>query len=289
MTTAALMKNAVAELEAVGIAREDAVSDVRFLVCDALKIEYKDLLLMQTEDADEEAAKLIASYIDKRKKRIPCQYITGKACFMGRDFIVAEGVLVPRPETELLVENAIKLADGIDGGRQGLKVLDLCTGSGCIGISFFLERDCVDEVTLSDISYDALKTAAKNRDMLAPEVSIIKSDLFDSIDERFDIILSNPPYIKSSDIEELEPEVKDCEPRLALDGKADGLYFYRRIIDELEEHLNDNGICAFEIGYDQGEAVGQLLVDAGFSEVGVIKDYAGLDRIVTGILVKTVQ
>ncbi|MBR4514412.1 MAG: peptide chain release factor N(5)-glutamine methyltransferase [Lachnospiraceae bacterium] len=284
MTTAELIKRAVAELEAVGIEHDDAVSDTRFLLCDALDIEYKDLLLMQGKEADEADKLRFEEYIKKRRQRIPCQYITGKAYFMGRVFTVAEGVLVPRPETELLVENAVKLADSIDGSRQGLRVLDLCTGSGCIGISFFLERGCVDEVKLSDISYDALKTTAKNRDRLAPEVGIVKSDLFNALDERFDIILSNPPYIKSSDIEELVPEVKDREPRLALDGKNDGLYFYRRIIDELEEHLYDNGICAFEIGYDQGEAVGQLLVDAGFKDVSVIKDYADLDRIVTGKL-----
>ena len=273
MTTSELIKSATAELEEAGIEHEDAVSDVRFLLCDALEIDYKDLLLIQRDEVSEDKAGLFAAYIEKRKKRIPCQYITGKACFMGRDFRVAEGVLVPRPETEILVENAVKLAASLEGGRKGIRVLDLCTGSGCIGISFFLERGMVDDVTLSDVSYDALKMAAKNRDALAPGINIVKSDLFETIDERFDIILSNPPYIKSSDIEELAPEVKDREPRLALDGKADGLYFY------------DNGICAFEIGYDQGEAVGQLLVDAGLSEVCVIKDYANLDRIVTGKLV----
>ena len=166
--------------------------------------------------------------------------------------------------------------------EQKVKVLDLCTGSGCIGIS--VAKLCPDtEVTLADISEGALSVAKKNAQNLDAGVTLIKGNLFENIEGRFDYILSNPPYIPSEVIEGLMPEVKEHEPRLALDGEADGLSFYREIINEAPDYLNPDGRIYFEIGAEQGEDLTHLMNERGFSEVKVHKDLAGLDRIVTGI------
>ena len=217
----------------------------------------------------------------------------GECEFMGYDFYVDERVLIPRQDTECLVELAVesiqkkkvKLGQGYSEAEQKstkVKVLDLCTGSGCIGIS--VAKLCPDaEVTLADISDGALSVAKKNAQNLCADVTLVKGNLFENIKGRFDYILSNPPYIPSKVIEGLMPEVKEYEPRLALDGEADGLSFYRKIINEAPDYLNPNGRIYFEIGAEQGEDLTNLMNEKGFSEVKVHKDLAGLDRIVTGI------
>ena len=213
--------------------------------------------------------------ISKREQRVPLQHITGEQEFMGYSFLVNPDVLIPRQDTETLTEEALKFTE------PGMKVLDLCTGSGCILIS--LMKKCHGLTgTGCDISEKALKTARENGRRLQVEASWIQSDLFEQISERFDLIVSNPPYIRTGVIEELQEEVRLHDPWIALDGKKDGLYFYRRIIAESTGYIRDNGALMFEIGHDQAEDVVRLMEEAGYTQIRVKKDLAGLDRVVTG-------
>ena len=214
--------------------------------------------------------------IEKRAAHIPLQHLTGKQNFMGLDFLVNEHVLIPRQDTEILVEEIMRdLHDGI-------RILDMCTGSGCILLSLLhYSNDCVGVGV--DVSEDALAVARQNADRLAEKQAVfIQSDLFEKVEGSFDLIVSNPPYIRSQEIAGLMPEVREHEPHLALDGKNDGLHFYREIIKEAMLHLKRGGQLFFEIGYDQGEAVQALLAANGYTEIAVVKDYAGLDRVVYG-------
>ncbi|MBQ4522908.1 MAG: peptide chain release factor N(5)-glutamine methyltransferase [Lachnospiraceae bacterium] len=212
--------------------------------------------------------------IQKRAGRYPLQYITEKQEFMGYSFYVNENVLIPRQDTECLVEEVLKYKDKISS------LLDLCTGSGCIGIS--IEKMSEAKVTLADISKNALEVAKKNGQKLNSNVTLVESDLFENISGKFDAIVSNPPYIRSSVIPGLMDEVKKYEPMLALDGKEDGLYFYRRIIQEGKEHLNPGGMLFFEIGHDQKMEVMECMEKEGFTGVYSVQDLAGLDRVVVG-------
>ena len=215
--------------------------------------------------------------IEKRSERIPLQHITGVQEFMGHEFFVNEHVLIPRQDTEILVEHAL------DKVEDGKKVLDMCTGSGCILLSI-LKRYQV-QGTGADISSEALQVAERNRKHLAlPQVEWLQSDLFEKIEEKYDVIVSNPPYIQTGVIESLQEEVRLHDPYIALDGKEDGLYFYRRIIEDAKAYLEDGGWLLFEIGYDQGAAVSELMRAAGYRDVECVKDFAGLDRVVSGTL-----
>ena len=210
--------------------------------------------------------------IEKRSERIPLQHITGVQEFMGHEFFVNEHVLIPRQDTEILVEHAL------DKVEDGKKVLDMCTGSGCILLSI-LKRYQV-QGTGADISSEALQVAERNRKHLAlPQVEWLQSDLFEKIEEKYDVIVSNPPYIQTGVIESLQEEVRLHDPYIALDGKEDGLYFYRRIIEDAKAYLEDGGWLLFEIGYDQAEPVTRLMEHAGYSEIHVKKDLSGLDRV----------
>ena len=210
--------------------------------------------------------------IEKRSERIPLQHITGVQEFMGHEFFVNEHVLIPRQDTEILVEHAL------DKVEDGKKVLDMCTGSGCILLSI-LKRYQV-QGTGADISSEALKVAERNRKHLAlPQVEWLQSDLFEKIEEKYDVIVSNPPYIQTGVIESLQEEVRLHDPYIALDGKEDGLYFYRRIIEDAKAYLEDGGWLLFEIGYDQAEPVTRLMDQAGYSEIHGNKDLSGLDRV----------
>jgi len=237
------------------------------------------------EIAEKDAQKY-CELLELRAKRIPLQHLTGEQEFMGYTFKVNEHVLIPRQDTEVLVEEAIKYL------RPGKSVLDMCTGSGCILLSLLkmgAEKFYMRNVkgTAVDISEEALKVASYNAESLGVEVTFIQSNLFEELDTdvtgKFDILVSNPPYIRTSVIEELQDEVKLHDPFIALDGKEDGLYFYRRIIEDCVNYLNDKAMILFEIGHDQGEDVSDLLKDAGFSNVWVKKDLAGLDRVVVGM------
>lgn len=213
--------------------------------------------------------------IEVRGRRVPLQQITGEQEFMGLPFSVNEAVLIPRLDTEVLVETVLPMA-------AGKRVLDLCTGSGCIIISLAVlgkPADCVG----ADISRDALEVALHNNCRLGAGVSLIESDLFENVTGTYDLIVSNPPYIPPAVIEGLAEEVREHEPRIALDGGEDGLAFYRRIVRESGEYLSPGGVLAFEIGHDQSSAVMNYMIDAGYDGVCCRKDYAGLDRVVYGI------
>ena len=224
--------------------------------------------------------------VTKRGERIPLQHLTGEQEFMGLDFHVNEHVLIPRQDTEILVEEVLKEL------HDGMRVLDMCTGSGCILLSLLHYSNACEGLGV-DLSADALEVAEQNAETLldavnADRVHFLQSDLFDKVEGKFEIIVSNPPYIASAEVEKLMPEVRDHEPRMALDGTEDGLHFYRRIIEEAGKHLVSSGMLFFEIGYDQGQAVSELMRTEGYREVQVVQDYAGLDRVVFGTYV-TVQ
>lgn len=221
-------------------------------------------------------------FIEKRANKMPLKYILGETEFMGLDFIIKEGVLIPRNDTEILVEEVLKLIKD----EEELEVCDLCSGSGAIGISLahYRKNIKVDEIDFYPIPEEITKkNIAKHK--LEDRVKFIKSDLLKEVikeNKKYHILVSNPPYIKEEEINTLMKDVKDYEPHTALDGGEDGLVFYRRIIEESKKVLKENALIAFEIGYDQGEAVSKLLEDNGFNNIKVVKDLAGLDRVVLG-------
>lgn len=214
--------------------------------------------------------------ISRRAKRIPLQYITGVQYFMGYAFKVNEAVLIPRHDTEILVEAVLTRESG------GGDILDMCTGSGCIAISLALEQEKF-RVVGADISQAALVVASENAKTLDAAVGFVQSDLFGHISGQFDVIVSNPPYIPPAVIATLSPEVSRHEPMNALDGGADGLDFYRRICEGAKAHLVPGGRIYFEIGYDQADMVSQILEDNGYKEIECKQDLAGLDRVVMAI------
>lgn len=221
-------------------------------------------------------------FIEQRARRIPLQHLTKEQEFMGLTFEVNEKVLIPRQDTEILVETVLEDLE------PNMRVLDVCTGSGCILISLLKMlqdgrgQDTVKGVGV-DISKEALEVAEKNARKHNTEAVFLQSDLFENVEGMYDIIVSNPPYIKTEEIEKLEDEVKLYDPMLALDGKEDGLYFYRKIIKESRKYLKKNGKLYFEIGHTQGEEVKTLMEEEGFSDVREKKDLAGLDRVVYGV------
>lgn len=227
------------------------------------------------ESVSEEQEALYRKYIETRASHIPLQHITGVQEFMGLEFLVNEHVLVPRQDTEVLVESVLEVL------KPGMKVLDMCTGSGCILLSLM---NCEKQIlgVGVDISEDALKVAKANGERIGVKTDFIQSDLFENVSGKYDVIVSNPPYIRTAVIEELKDEVKFHDPFIALDGKEDGLYFYRKIVEKSPEYLVNGGQLLFEIGHDQGEDVKKLMEQAGFTGITVKKDLAGLDRVVLG-------
>lgn len=221
--------------------------------------------------SDEEIRKF-EELLEKRISHIPLQHITGRQEFMGLDFIVSEDVLCPRQDTETLVESVLEYT-------SGRKVLDVCTGSGCIAVALMKlgNAACCDAVDLSEAALDIAKQNAELNDV---SINFIKSDMFEKIDGKYDIIVSNPPYIRPDVIETLMPEVREHEPLMALDGGSDGLGFYRIIAAQSKEHLEENGILAVEIGYDQWEDVSELFRQNGFRDIVRIKDLSQNDRVV---------
>lgn len=265
-------------LQAAGI--EEAALDARLLLEAVCGTDRNDLLVHGEQPVAPEAEEKYFGWIGKRAGRIPLQQLTGEQDFMGLTFNVNEHVLIPRQDTEILVEEVLKEL------HDGMRILDMCTGSGCILLSLLhYSNDC--EGLGVDLSAEALEVAGRNvLKVLTPEKAehahFLQSDLFEKVEGKFEIIVSNPPYIASAEVEKLMPEVRDHEPRMALDGTEDGLYFYRRIIEEAGKHLVSSGMLFFEIGYDQGQAVSELMRTEGYCEVQVVQDYAGLDRVVLG-------
>ncbi len=292
-----LLNRSAALLAQAGI--EDARFDARQLLMAALSMDTAHFLLTErqslqelfpAEEARRSRCACWLQYLHRRLQREPLQQILGETEFYGLPFKVTADVLCPRQDTETLVDKVLSDYKNVD--KQSLALLDLCTGSGCIGISLakiggFGRGLCVD------ISEKALSVARENAErILGPcgQLAFQQGDLFcgvrDYLEAKalagFDVIVSNPPYIRSEVVDTLEPEVRDYEPRIALDGTADGLHFYRRIAGEAMEYLLPGGGLYLEIGYDQGAAVRALLEQNGFSGVTVLKDYGGNDRVVTG-------
>ena len=271
-------------LQAAGI--EEAALDARLLLEAVCGTDRNDLLVHGEQPVAPEAEEKYLNWIRQRAEHIPLQQLTGEQGFMGLTFSVNEHVLIPRQDTEILVEEVLKEL------HDGMRVLDICTGSGCILLSLLhYSNDC--EGLGVDLSAEALEVAGRNvLKVLTPEKAehahFLQSDLFEKVEGKFEIIVSNPPYIASAEVEKLMPEVRDHEPRMALDGTEDGLHFYRRIIEEAGKHLVSSGMLFFEIGYDQGQAVSELMRTEGYCDVQVVQDYAGLDRVVFGTYV-TVQ
>ncbi|MEF9916435.1 MAG: peptide chain release factor N(5)-glutamine methyltransferase [Lachnospiraceae bacterium] len=218
------------------------------------------------------------THIETRATHVPLQHITGVQEFMGLVFEVNENVLIPRQDTELLVETVLESMKEYD--KADPFVLDMCTGSGCVIISILANRNAYG--TGVDISKEALEVAKRNASHNQVNLTLVESNLFEKVTGGFDMIVSNPPYIKTKQIEMLQAEVKLHDPFLALDGKEDGLFFYRHIIEESILYLHTKGQLFFEIGHDQGEEVAALMEAAGFTEINIKKDLAGLDRVVWG-------
>ena len=253
----------------------DAALDAWYLLQMVCKIERSYYYVHGEEDITQDAQKEYEIAVQKRAEHIPLQYIIGEQEFMGLRFKVNSNVLIPRQDTETLMEQVLKIV------KPGMKVLDLCTGSGCVLISVLKNAPELTGMG-SDISKTALLVAKENAKLHEVDAEWVRSDLFDNITETFDVIMANPPYIPTGEILSLMPEVRDFEPENALDGGADGLDFYRKIAGQVKDYLNPGGYVYMEIGYDQGEAVSELMRNAGFTEVEVIKDLARNDRVVKG-------
>lgn len=283
LTLTQLYKEGAKKLKDAGIG--DAALDAWYLLEYVTGISKAMYYADSEKEVSPESAQKYMAYIEDRSEHTPLQHITGEQEFMGYSFLVNEHVLIPRQDTEVLVEEAMKVI------RPGMRILDMCTGSGCILLSILKmekERYYISDLegTGADISGDALKVAEKNRERLVVDATFLQSDLFENIsgEETYDVIVSNPPYIQTSVIEELEEEVRLHDPYIALDGKEDGLFFYRKIIEDAKKYLKPQGWLLFEIGYDQAEAVSQLMEVAGYEQIIVKKDLAGLDRVVSGRL-----
>ena len=250
-------------------------SDAWLLMSAVCRIDRNFYYVYGNEEMIKEQEKEYMALLERRAERIPLQYITGEQDFMGLNFKVNPGVLIPRQDTETLVEEVLKAV------TPGMEVLDLCTGSGCIAVSLakFVPGAKVQGV---DISPEALKVSEENARRNGVNVHFFLSDMFGQVEGKFDVIVSNPPYIPTGEIQGLMPEVKDFEPHLALDGKEDGLWFYRILAGEGKKYLKPKGTLMVEIGCDQGKDVSRIFKDNGYCDIKVIKDLAGLDRVVTG-------
>lgn len=303
MTFREAYKTGTEELAAAGI--EESSLDAWYLLEYVAGISRAVFLADSDKQMEDTAKEIYLEVIRRRAKRIPLQHITGVQEFMGLKFGVNEHVLIPRQDTEILVETALEelslqICELCNGKEQEerVRILDMCTGSGCILLStLFYAREEAGRYGLSagqnseevitglgvDVSEDALCAARQNGENLGIEAEWMESDLFTGVEGNFDMILSNPPYIPSDVIETLQPEVREHDPRLALDGKEDGLYFYRRITEEGRQYLKSGGYLIFEIGSDQGKIVSAYMRECGYTQVTVKKDLAGLDRVVSGV------
>ena len=262
------------ELKEAGV--EEAALDARLLLEEVCGTDRNDLLVHGDRLVAEDQLERYMECIDLRSKRIPLQHILGYQEFMGLKFKVTPDVLIPRQDTETLVEEVMRNL------HDGMRILDMCTGSGCILLSLLrYSNDCVG--TGCDLSEAALQVAQENARALSLEAEFIQSDLIEKVQGKYEIIVSNPPYIPSQEILTLMEEVRDHDPLMALDGREDGLYFYKEIIKGAGQHLHPGGMLFFEIGCTQAEDVSRYLKEAGYKEVTVCKDLAGLDRVVSGV------
>ncbi|SFU99900.1 peptide chain release factor N(5)-glutamine methyltransferase [Butyrivibrio sp. INlla21] len=270
-----ILENGTETLKRAGIT--EAKLDARLLLEYVCETDHSTLYAHPDREVSEAEEQKYNELLLRREKREPVAYILGKWDFMGLSFNVSKDVLIPEQDTEALVEEALRYCE------DKMRILDLCTGSGCIALSL-LNYTNETHAVCTDISKAALKVAKENADSLGfgDRAEFIETDLFPDIAiGKFDVIVSNPPYIATEVIKTLAPEVKDYEPNLALDGSKDGLEFYRRIVNGAGEYLFSSGYLIMEIGYDQAEAVKALLTENGkYHDIEVIKDYAGNDRVV---------
>ena len=244
-------------------------------------MDRKELFLNRDLEISDEQVSEFMTLLNRRANGEPLQYITGEQYFMGHRFSVDPSVLIPRPETELLAEKAIHYING----HGAETVLDLCTGSGILAISIALACPEV-KIIASDVSAQALALAKRNAEALcvSDRVEFAESDLFSAIKEKFDLIVTNPPYIRTEDLDGLQREIKDHEPMDALDGGQDGLDFYRRIAAEARSYMCPGACLMTEIGADQAEAVSYLFGESGFADIEVCKDLNSFDRFLTAVI-----
>lgn len=266
---------------------EEAKTDAWLLFEFIFQIDRAHYFLEMTEDIEDKkhGAELYEKYkevVSMRSCHIPLQYITGHQIFMGIDFMVNRDVLIPRQDTEILAEKVLKACQNIfERKKKDLYVLDMCTGSGCLAVSLKKLSKVPVNMTAVDLSEKALRIAAENAKKHDCKIEFINSDLFEKLGKRkFDIIVSNPPYIKSEDIPCLMEEVRNYEPLMALDGEKDGLKFYKEITEKAGEYFKAGGVLFYEIGCEQAEDVIKILEKNGFVNIQVFQDLTGLDRVV---------
>lgn len=255
----------------------EAQLDARLLLEEVCGTDHNTLLCHGDREVSEAEEEQYRKALEQRAVHVPLQHLLGYQDFMGLRFQVNEHVLIPRQDTEILVEEAMRYL------HDGMRILDLCTGSGCILLSLLhYSNDC--EGVGVDISQEALRVAAQNAELLGIKADFLKSDLYEKVTGKFDLLVSNPPYIERKVIPTLMEEVREYDPYIALDGGEDGLDFYRRIIGGAQDYLKRGGQILMEIGSGQAKAVSELLREAGFKEIDVCRDFAGLDRVVSGRL-----
>ncbi len=255
----------------------EAQLDARLLLEEVCGTDHNTLLCHGDREVSEAEEEQYRKALEQRAVHVPLQHLLGYQDFMGLRFQVNEYVLIPRQDTEILVEEAMRYL------HDGMRILDLCTGSGCILLSLLhYSNDC--EGVGVDISQEALQVAAQNAELLGIKADFLKSDLYEKVTGKFDLLVSNPPYIERKVIPTLMEEVREYDPYIALDGGEDGLDFYRRIIGGAQDYLKRGGQILMEIGSGQAKAVSELLREAGFKEIDVCRDFAGLDRVVSGRL-----
>ncbi|MDE6202587.1 MAG: peptide chain release factor N(5)-glutamine methyltransferase [Lachnospiraceae bacterium] len=263
----------VEKLKASGI--EEAALDARLLLEECCGTDRNHLLVHGRELVTEEQHKHYVNWIEKRGRHVPLQHILGYQEFMGLRFGVDGSVLIPRQDTETLVEEVLRSL------HDGMSILDMCTGSGCILLSLLrYSNDCTG--VGCDISEKAIETARTNAVSLGLEAQFLQSDLFENVSGKYEIIVSNPPYIPSGEIPGLMEEVRDFDPLTALDGGEDGLFFYREIIPKAGEYLHPGGMLFLEIGCEQAADVKGLMKQAGYKDILVCEDFTGRDRVVSG-------
>lgn len=255
----------------------EAQLDARLLLEEVCGTDHNTLLCHGDREVSEAEEEKYRRALEQRAVHVPLQHLLGYQDFMGLRFQVNEYVLIPRQDTEILVEEAMRYL------HDGMRILDLCTGSGCILLSLLhYSNDC--EGVGVDISQEALQVAVQNAELLGIKADFLKSDLYEKVTGKFDLLVSNPPYIERKVIPTLMEEVREYDPYIALDGGEDGLDFYRRIIGGAQDYLKRGGQILMEIGSGQAKAVSELLREAGFKEIDVCRDFAGLDRVVSGRL-----
>ena len=271
-----ILKYAENKLKDGGV--DEYKSDARFLTSDFLNGDLSSIIITPSKEVD---ASELDIMLEKRIKGVPCQYITKNVQFMSLEFEVNENVLIPRQDTELLVETILKIRP------HNPEILDICTGSGCIAVSLAKYINC-KAVRACDISGKAIDVAKKNAAKNGVEIEFYEDDILTSekYDQKYDVVVSNPPYIETDVVLTLDSVVKDYEPGIALDGGEDGLKFYRKIADYAKHILKEDGLLAFEIGYNQAAALYEILTPNGYDEITLLQDLSGNDRVVTAKLKK---